>query len=420
MMGLATVLTKRWGRPPGMNAIGFTGWTFLLGGLTLLPFTLAFEGLPARPDRPQHRRPGLPGADQRHHRVRAVVLGSAAPAGQLGHLPQPAQPGGRRRARAGWCWTSGSTAGRSSARSIVLVSVVLGQQSSAPPDRTVALEAIRGRVDVSDRADAPDRRWPRSVYGTGSEPDPRFTLRQRTHLPRLDPHRPRLPRRRRGHRRGRPADAGLTLEIRVASLLLMVCGLVCGDRRLQPLGGATNGRCATGHPLPSSAAAAGPGRGAGRRRRDRAGRRQPRRGEPARTDGPRDPGTPGCRTSGPGLAWQRTLLSGLACGLLVARLLASVYPGLALVVGVAGVARHRDLGRPRDPAGSGATPRAARRPADRGRPQPAADHARCSCSPRMRCPGLRAAGLTRTLRRSPARAGGRRRCRSGARSRAPR
>jgi probable blue pigment (indigoidine) exporter len=47
MMGVSTVLTKRWGHPPGMSATGFTGWTFFLGGLTLLPFTLAFEGLPA-------------------------------------------------------------------------------------------------------------------------------------------------------------------------------------------------------------------------------------------------------------------------------------------------------------------------------------------------------------------------------------
>ena len=46
MMSLATVLTKRWGHPEGMNAISFTGWTFLFGGLTLLPFVLIFEGLP--------------------------------------------------------------------------------------------------------------------------------------------------------------------------------------------------------------------------------------------------------------------------------------------------------------------------------------------------------------------------------------
>lgn len=47
MMAVATVLTKRWGLPPGMNAARFTGWTFLLGGVTLLPFTLIFEGLPS-------------------------------------------------------------------------------------------------------------------------------------------------------------------------------------------------------------------------------------------------------------------------------------------------------------------------------------------------------------------------------------
>jgi probable blue pigment (indigoidine) exporter len=47
MMGVSTVFTKRWGHPPGWGAAAFTGWTFLLGGLTLLPFTLAIEGLPA-------------------------------------------------------------------------------------------------------------------------------------------------------------------------------------------------------------------------------------------------------------------------------------------------------------------------------------------------------------------------------------
>jgi probable blue pigment (indigoidine) exporter len=46
MMSLATVLTKRWGHPPGMNAIAFTSWTFLFGGLALLPVTLIIEGLP--------------------------------------------------------------------------------------------------------------------------------------------------------------------------------------------------------------------------------------------------------------------------------------------------------------------------------------------------------------------------------------
>lgn len=48
LMGVATVLTKRWGHPEGMSTPAFTGWTFLLGGLTLLPFTLIIEGLPDR------------------------------------------------------------------------------------------------------------------------------------------------------------------------------------------------------------------------------------------------------------------------------------------------------------------------------------------------------------------------------------
>ena len=48
MLSTATVLTKRWGRPPGFSSIAFTGWTFLLGGITLLPFVLIFEGLPSQ------------------------------------------------------------------------------------------------------------------------------------------------------------------------------------------------------------------------------------------------------------------------------------------------------------------------------------------------------------------------------------
>jgi probable blue pigment (indigoidine) exporter len=46
MFSVATVLTKRWGRPEGMTSIGVTGWTFLFAGLTLLPVTLIIEGFP--------------------------------------------------------------------------------------------------------------------------------------------------------------------------------------------------------------------------------------------------------------------------------------------------------------------------------------------------------------------------------------
>ena len=107
MMGVATVLTKRWGRPPGMSSIGMTGWTFLLAGLTLLPVTLIFEGLPRRADRPQRRRPGLPGADQRHRRVRAVVLGSPAPDGELRSPSSACSTRWSPRCSAGSCSTSG-------------------------------------------------------------------------------------------------------------------------------------------------------------------------------------------------------------------------------------------------------------------------------------------------------------------------
>jgi putative membrane protein len=75
--------------------------------------------------------------------------------------------------------------------------------------------------------DEGDRRWPRSLYGVGSEPDPRFTFaNERTFLAWI--------------RTGLgflaagvaiAAVAGLnerlSLEVRVASLLLVLCGLAC-------------------------------------------------------------------------------------------------------------------------------------------------------------------------------------------------
>lgn len=45
-MASGIVLTKRWGRPPGVSLLTFTGWQLTVGGLVLLPVTLAAEGLP--------------------------------------------------------------------------------------------------------------------------------------------------------------------------------------------------------------------------------------------------------------------------------------------------------------------------------------------------------------------------------------
>jgi len=47
-MGSGIVLTKKWGRPPGVGLLTFTGWQLLAGGLALVPVTLATEGLPDR------------------------------------------------------------------------------------------------------------------------------------------------------------------------------------------------------------------------------------------------------------------------------------------------------------------------------------------------------------------------------------
>jgi probable blue pigment (indigoidine) exporter len=46
-MATGITLTKRWGRPDGVGLLPFTGWQLTVGGLVLLPFTLAIEGLPS-------------------------------------------------------------------------------------------------------------------------------------------------------------------------------------------------------------------------------------------------------------------------------------------------------------------------------------------------------------------------------------
>jgi probable blue pigment (indigoidine) exporter len=45
-MGTGIVLTKRWGRPEGVSAVGFAGWQLTAGGLVLLVPTLLVEGIP--------------------------------------------------------------------------------------------------------------------------------------------------------------------------------------------------------------------------------------------------------------------------------------------------------------------------------------------------------------------------------------
>lgn len=49
-MGTGVILTKRWGRPPGVSAVGVAGWQLSAGGLVLLIPTLAFEGVPESVD----------------------------------------------------------------------------------------------------------------------------------------------------------------------------------------------------------------------------------------------------------------------------------------------------------------------------------------------------------------------------------
>lgn len=45
-MAAATVLSKRWGRPDGVNALTMTAWQLTAGGLAIVPLALFVEGLP--------------------------------------------------------------------------------------------------------------------------------------------------------------------------------------------------------------------------------------------------------------------------------------------------------------------------------------------------------------------------------------
>jgi putative membrane protein len=101
------------------------------------------------------------------------------------------------------------------------------------------------------RTPDPDRRWPRQVYAVGSEPDPRFTFaNERTFLAWI---RTAL-----GFMAAGVAIAAvarlagaLGLETRIASIALILCGLVCGIAALRRW--MHNERAMRlGEPLPSS------------------------------------------------------------------------------------------------------------------------------------------------------------------------
>jgi inner membrane protein YidH len=96
-----------------------------------------------------------------------------------------------------------------------------------------------------------DRRWPRSVYGVGDEPDPRFSLaNERTFLAWIRTSLGFL-----------AAGAGvsavalimgqLAIELRLASLVLLLCGLVCAAGSFVRWMRAEKAM-RTGRPLPSS------------------------------------------------------------------------------------------------------------------------------------------------------------------------
>jgi putative membrane protein len=97
----------------------------------------------------------------------------------------------------------------------------------------------------------PDKRWPRSVYAAGSEPDPRFSFaNERTFLAWI---RTGLGFLAAGVAIAAVArlSAQLGVEVRVASIVLIVCGLACGVGSFSRWMG--NERAMRlGRPLPSS------------------------------------------------------------------------------------------------------------------------------------------------------------------------
>ncbi len=106
---------------------------------------------------------------------------------------------------------------------------------------------------MSEHEPSEDRRWPRSVYGVGSEPDARFSLaNERTFLAWI---RTSL-----GFLAGGAGIAAvssivgrLSFELKLASLLLLVCGLICSIGAY--VRWTRNERAMrTGQPLPSSPA----------------------------------------------------------------------------------------------------------------------------------------------------------------------
>lgn len=82
--------------------------------------------------------------------------------------------------------------------------------------------------DDSDQRPQPDRRWPRHVYGVGTEPDPRFSFaNERTFLAWI---RTALGFLAAGVGVAAISDlsSSLTLEVKIASVALIACGLIAG------------------------------------------------------------------------------------------------------------------------------------------------------------------------------------------------
>lgn len=135
MMSLGNILVKRWGTPPGMSSLQLTGWTFLVGGVALVPLTLLLEGLPT-----ELTTRNLWGY------AYLIVFGGIVSYGlwfwALGQLPASAVTflgliNPVTAAGLGWVFLGQAlTAWQLFGAALVLVSVLLGQLTRARPGRT--------------------------------------------------------------------------------------------------------------------------------------------------------------------------------------------------------------------------------------------------------------------------------------------
>ena len=92
-MATATVLGRRWGRPP-LAIVSLTAWQLVIGGLLVAPFVLAFEGVPPVPTAGNLAGFAVMGVLRHRAGLRALDPRRDGAARLVDAVPGPAQPRG--------------------------------------------------------------------------------------------------------------------------------------------------------------------------------------------------------------------------------------------------------------------------------------------------------------------------------------